>query len=142
MSKITSHKSGMFTAGRFFLIIGLVFVLTAAVPGGLNLDGGGFPTPTPTDAPALAPEPSPTETPTLIPVESILPEATPTLVILPDNNQPASGADSFVASSDVEGEEQDEGGINLLLLGIPILGVLTILVIVVGFYLRRSREIG
>lgn len=136
------QKSGLFTVLKFFLIIGVVFVLTAAVPGGPSFDGGGFPTPTPTEAPALAPEPGPTETPTLIPVESILPEASPTLVLQPENNQPSLGADSFVASSEVVGDEQDGGGINFLLLGIPILGVLTILVIVVGFYLRRSRESG
>ena len=123
------------------LIAGMVLALTAALPGGILLDGGGFPTPTPTAAPALVPEPAPTATPTQVPVQLIVPEPSPTPVLLLEPEQQPAGSGNIIANSEPV-EAQDEGGFNYLLLGIPILGVLAVLAVVVGFYLRRGQEIG
>ena len=141
MKKLPSQTIFRGLAGMLILIAGMALGLIAATPGGLLLDGGGFPTPTPTSAPALAPEPAPTETPTLVPVELIIPEPSPTPLLLLEPDQQSLGPGNIVANSEPV-EPQSEGGFNLLLLIIPILGVLAVLAVVVGFYLRRGQEIG
>ena len=141
MWKSPSQYNRSRTTGLLILMAGVVLLLTAALPGRILLDGGGFPTPTPTDAPALAPEPAPTETPTLVPVELVIPDASPTPVILLGVDQQSAGPDNIIANPELV-EEQSEGGFNFLLLGIPILGVLAVLAVVVGFYLRRGQEAG
>ena len=128
------------------LVLGLavlVLLLIAAAPGDFHLDGGSFPTPTPTPTTesAGAVEPAPTETPTLVPVETIIEEPTATPVFQPALDQPQLEGDNIAANAEAV-EDQGQGGVNLLLLGIPFLAVIFVVVVIVGFYWRRSRELG
>lgn len=97
------------------------------------LDGGGFPTPTPTNT--LVPTETPTETPTVIPLEALFPTETPAPALpAPGDNAPQPGG--LDAQSLAETEPSSP---NLLLLAAPFVLALLVLAVIVGNWVRRSQ---
>lgn len=119
-------------------------ILSIAVVGGLatlaadtgagTLDGGGFPTATPTAT--LVPTLAPTETPTNIPLESVFPVETPTLV------QPYPMEQQSLGSGAVQSQAaapSNSSSPSLILVALPFLGAFLLLALIVANWLRRSR---
>jgi hypothetical protein len=105
----------------------------AATAGAAFLDGGGFPTATPTAT--LAPTAAPTQTPTNIALDSIFPTQTPSLVV-PYPVEQFLGADAIEPQA---ATAESSSSPSLILVALPFLGAFLLLALIVGNWLRRSR---
>ncbi len=107
---------------------------TIAGAGASLLDGGGFPTATPTAT--QAPTLEPTQTPTNIPLESVFPAETPTLVVPYPMEQQSVGAEAVAPQAAAASSGSSP---SLILVALPFLGAFLLLALIVGNWLRRAR---
>ena len=133
MDKIKLPRYGLAAILVCIAVVGALATLAAGTGAG-TLDGGGFPTATPTAT--LAPTLEPTETPTNIPLESVFPLETPTLVAPYPPEQQSLGAGAIQPQAAVAGNSSSP---SLILVALPFLGAFLVLALIVGNWIRRAR---